>query len=949
MEHFELNELKQHAANLALIVDDRERRIAGLDQAIAERDGQIASLNHAVAERGGQIASLNQAIAERDGQIAGLKQATSERDGQVASLNKAELERDGQLVLLSQTVAGRDQEIAALRNSTSWRITKPLRFVSGLLRGKRDQLRVVRARGLKRAISLVKRPDMAVAQELDQLPNGFDPALYLKLNPDVADAGGDPTIHYLHHGRREGRVFSVPDLCFDHDLNVDRETVLLVSHEASRTGAPVLSLNLVHGLVGRYNVIVLLLVGGPLSDAFRLAGAAVMTSSNLRRNPVLAQLIVGQLCARFHFKFALVNSIESRVVLPALGEYFVPAISLVHEFASYIRPRGAFREALFWSGEVVFSANVTMENALAEYPDLGDRSAHILPQGRCLLPLGEFNEEQMQAERERIRRLIRPKDIAENSVIVLGAGSVELRKGVDLFIECAARVVRTPEGNRYRFVWIGKGYDPDNDIGYSVYLADQIRRAGLQEHVFFVDETNAIEVAYEEADLFLLSSRLDPLPNVAIDAMAHGVPVLCFNKTTGIADFLIESGLRNHCVAEYLDSADMAEKIVALAAQVLRESVADRCREASIAYFSMKEYIARLEVLAQGACDRTRQEKADTQVILGSGLFRRDFSPPRRQAQTIEAEVREYVRAWASGISRRKPLPGFHPGVYLEQHGLVNQGADPFADYLRAGRPAGPWDNPVIVAGDTKGTDLPANQRVALHVHVYYPDLLPEIMTRLSRNRICPDLFVSITDEKARESVVSELKNYKGQVVDIQLVPNRGRDIGPFFTAFGQRIVANYDFIGHIHTKKSADLKDATVGQSWYRFLLENLLGGESGAMADRILANMKGDTSIGMVFPDDPHVVGWSDNRAFADILAVRMGLENLPDNFVFPVGTMFWATSSALLPLMNLKLDWDDYPDEPLPYDGSSLHAIERLFSLSLSANNLRSVTTNVIGLTR
>ncbi|MFD2273639.1 hypothetical protein ACFS07_28330 [Undibacterium arcticum] len=190
MEHFELNELKQHAANLALIVDDRERRIAGLDQAIAERDGQIASLNHAVAERGGQIASLNQAIAERDGQIAGLKQATSERDGQVASLNKAELERDGQLVLLSQTVAGRDQEIAALRNSTSWRITKPLRFVSGLLRGKRDQLRVVRARGLKRAISLVKRPDMAVAQELDQLPNGFDPALYLKLNPDVADAGG---------------------------------------------------------------------------------------------------------------------------------------------------------------------------------------------------------------------------------------------------------------------------------------------------------------------------------------------------------------------------------------------------------------------------------------------------------------------------------------------------------------------------------------------------------------------------------------------------------------------------------------------------------------------------------------------------------------------------------------------------------------------------------------
>jgi len=105
----------------------------------------------------------------------------------------------------------------------------------------------------------------------------------------------------------------------------------------------------------------------------------VVESFSLRVNPGLANDIVSQLCARFSFKFALVNSIESRVVLPKLGDYFVPAISLIHEFASYTRPRDAFRDALFWSGEVVFSANVTMENAFAEYPDLSDRAAHILP------------------------------------------------------------------------------------------------------------------------------------------------------------------------------------------------------------------------------------------------------------------------------------------------------------------------------------------------------------------------------------------------------------------------------------------------------------------------------------------------------------------------------------------------------------------------------------------
>jgi glycosyltransferase involved in cell wall biosynthesis len=78
VERFELNELKQHTANLT--------------QAVAEREGQIVNLNQAVAERDGQIVNLNQAVAERDGQLA------------------------------------------ALYNSRSWRITRPLHFVAHQMR-----------------------------------------------------------------------------------------------------------------------------------------------------------------------------------------------------------------------------------------------------------------------------------------------------------------------------------------------------------------------------------------------------------------------------------------------------------------------------------------------------------------------------------------------------------------------------------------------------------------------------------------------------------------------------------------------------------------------------------------------------------------------------------------------------------------------------------------------
>jgi glycosyltransferase involved in cell wall biosynthesis len=133
--------------------DERDRQIASLNQCLADRDGQIASLtqhavnlNQIVADRDGQIASLtqhavnlNQIVADRDGQIASLtqhavnlNQIVADRDGQIASLNQSLTERDGKIEGLNQALADHDQEIAALRNSTSWRITKPLRFVSVL-------------------------------------------------------------------------------------------------------------------------------------------------------------------------------------------------------------------------------------------------------------------------------------------------------------------------------------------------------------------------------------------------------------------------------------------------------------------------------------------------------------------------------------------------------------------------------------------------------------------------------------------------------------------------------------------------------------------------------------------------------------------------------------------------------------------------------------------------
>lgn len=815
---------------------------------------------------------------------------------------------------------------------------------SGLLSAVRQ------AGGVRKAVEKV----VTVAKRDGWFVPDFDEAFYLERYPDIRESGIDPYEHFVQHGRAEGRIGRSPQLKLQKPSvpwDAARKSVLVVSHEASRTGAPILSLNIARELQKRFNVIVLVLGDGPMMAAFCEVAPVVVGPMSVMGNVGVAGDIIAQLALSYEFEFAIVNSIESRFVLRRLTELSIPAISLIHEFAAYTRPLDAFPFAIQWSAETVFSARITHENAVAGNPELAGQPFHIMPQGRSTMLDHAVDPGSDALERSRLVRILRPGGEADkDTIVIVGIGYVQYRKGVDLFLECAARVARSDGGERCRFVWIGKGYDPTGDMAYSTYLAEQLQRSGLQRQFAFVDETAAIEQVYESADILLLSSRLDPLPNVAIDAMAHGLPVVCFANTTGVVDALVDSGLAEECVAPYLDTAAMAELVLNLArSKELRSRVGMRLQQTVHEQFDMGRYVAGLEGLARNAKGRLARELESTRIILDSALARPDFFLRADDKYPTQDDMVRYgyVRCWGAGISRRKLLPGFHPGIYAEQHGVEEPGLDPLASYLRAGLPEGPWRFEVISSEDTP-VGMPGQVRVALHLHVYYPDLLGDMLERLSMNAARPDLFVSVPDEKVAAVVRKMTRKFAKQLVRVEVVPNVGRDLGPMLTAFGSAFIDHYDIVGHLHTKKSVDLAHEDTAKVWCRFLMENLLGGKA-CMADRILGRMTNDPSIGMVFPDDPNIVGWGANRPHAEQLAARLGLADFPENLAFPVGSMFWARTGAIRPLLELGLDWQDYPAEPLPYDGSMLHAIERLLPLVAEKQSTRIVLTNVAGVTR
>jgi hypothetical protein len=107
----------------ASILEDASR----MRKLMLSRDEQITSLNQALTERDEQITSLNQALTECDEQITSLNQALTERDEQITSLNQALTERE----ILIQSIV----------NSKSWRVTAPLRRLSGMF--KKNDLQVI--------------------------------------------------------------------------------------------------------------------------------------------------------------------------------------------------------------------------------------------------------------------------------------------------------------------------------------------------------------------------------------------------------------------------------------------------------------------------------------------------------------------------------------------------------------------------------------------------------------------------------------------------------------------------------------------------------------------------------------------------------------------------------------------------------------------------------------
>ena len=222
-------------------------------------------------------------------------------------------------------------------------------------------------------------------------------------------------------------------------------------------------------------------------------------------------------------------------------------------------------------------------------------------------------------------------------------------------------------------------------------------------------------------------------------------------------------------------------------------------------------------------------------------------------------------------------------------------------------------------------------KKVAVHLHVFYTDLLQEFLTAFENFAFPYDLFITTDVESKRGEIEAILADYQTSA-QIFVTGNIGRDVLPMLKLKEQ--LQSYDYIGHFHTKKSKEA-DFWAGESWRKELIEMLV-----LPANTILANFDQREDLGLVIADIPSffrfnkiVDAYNENQiapAMNDLwqkMEMKKTIDfNALHTFVMSYGTYVWFKYDALKALFDLELTDQDVPAEPLPQN-SILHAIERL----------------------
>lgn len=338
----------------------------------------------------------------------------------------------------------------------------------------------------------------------------------------------------------------------------DKPRVLIVSHEATRTGAPMIILNILKHISQTCDVSceTILHSGGHLATEFQKYSEVDCLNAPRKACDEIKKR-VQRFVGRYRGSqpvVAICNSMESRFIAEELAKLGIPIVYLVHELPSSYTEED-YQSVYAYSDKVVFPVHAVRE-AADKKTSIPSGKAVVLAQG-LLNPDFGTNTTRSEARKQILTELALPED----TFLVLGCGTLDMRKGIDHFANVARLVCsRRDPGKPIHFVWVGEG--PRWTHSPYHYVSLDLEKSGCSSHVHFIGERGNVEPYFVGSDAFLMSSRVDPFPCVIHEAMAAGLPIVAFQNSGGALEAISGGSGISVPYADYQQAADVIRMLV---------------------------------------------------------------------------------------------------------------------------------------------------------------------------------------------------------------------------------------------------------------------------------------------------------------------------------------------------------------------------------------------------
>lgn len=229
--------------------------------------------------------------------------------------------------------------------------------------------------------------------------------------------------------------------------------------------------------------------------------------------------------------------------------------------------------------------------------------------------------------------------------------------------------------------------------------------------------------------------------------------------------------------------------------------------------------------------------------------------------------------------------------------------------------------------------DIKILKKSAIIAHLFYDDKFNNSFEYLDGINENIDIYIVTASNSLEELAINRIKQLNKNNIKVLKKENRGRDFAALFVTC-KEIINKYEYICFVHDKKSHNGDSLSLGSEWSKCLFENTIG--SNAFVLNTINCFEKNKNIGILsapIPPEEYLLGlrgmtWTCNEENAMKFLKKLGIAtkiNIHED-PYTIGSCFWFRKKAFDRIINSDLKYTDFPEEPMPIDGSLAHAIER-----------------------